>query len=341
MEPIYVFDAPVKPSGSTLLGESIVDTLLALLIGLVLTLVIVVPIVALNFRAIGRAFNPPLAYVQTFRCSAMPPTDGPLLRWAASQPGMEAVKVTRKGALVTFECHIPSRDAPDPPIPAATLGYRVRSTNIERHNVGFDSPKFLANLAANPLTAGMLIVSLVASEAGFLLACAWGLRRTREAGEQVPAFFTGPIGKPILFGAGMGVVALVFGQAWSMLLERLVGPSVNIDGAMSLAREFPLWGKIAIGILGTVLAPLGEEYFFRGFLFGRYAAAGRVRLGIIVSALIFACVHLDPLNFVDLFVMGILLAWTYHRSGSLIASMTTHAVNNAVAFAVLFTTHHV
>ena len=113
MEPIYVFDAPVKPSGSTLLGESIVDTLLALLIGLVLTLVIVVPIVALNFRAIGRAFNPPLAYVQTFRCSAMPPTDGPLQRWAASQPGIKAVKVTRKGALVTFECNIPSRDAPN------------------------------------------------------------------------------------------------------------------------------------------------------------------------------------------------------------------------------------
>ncbi|HEY3412843.1 MAG TPA: CPBP family intramembrane glutamic endopeptidase [Armatimonadota bacterium] len=340
METTFIFDAPAKPSNSTLLGESIVDTLVALLIGLMLNLVVAAPIVALNFRSLQEAFNPPPRYVQTFRCSSMPPTDAPLRRWAASQGGMQSVTVVRRGNLVSIEYQIAAGKAISKMAPAKALGYEVVGSRSEPKDEGLDASGFLARLASNPVTAAILIASLIASEAGFLLACAWALRRTREGGEPVPAFFRGPVGKSILFGAGMGVVALVFGEAWSLFLERVVGPYVNIDGPMAMAREFPLWGKIAIFVLGTALAPLGEEYFFRGFLFGRYAAAGRVRLGIVVSALFFAGVHLDPLNFIDLFVVGMLLAWTYHRSGSLIASMTTHAVNNAVAFGVLFASHH-
>jgi membrane protease YdiL (CAAX protease family) len=340
MEPVYVFEPPVKPSHSMLLGESIVDTLLALVIGLVLTLVIAVPVIALNFRSIMAAFDPPPEYVQKISCSAMPSNDEALRRWAIAQPGVKAVTVARQGNVVSLKYQIASGAEPVRNAPASTMGYSVLDARTSRQDLAMDADSLMARFAANPGLVGLMIGSLVASEAGFLLACAWGLRRVRAVGERVPAFFDGPLGKSIMFGAAMGVVALILGQAWSMLLERFVPRSVNIEGPMAIARDFPLWGKIAIGILGTVLAPLGEEYFFRGFLFGRYAAAGRVRLGIIMSSLFFAGVHLDPLNFVILFAMGLLMAWTYHRTGSLAASMTTHAVNNAVAFVVLFTTHH-
>lgn len=339
MEPIYVFDPPVKPSGSMLLGESIVDTLLGLLIGMVLTIIIVIPIVAINFRAIERAIDPPW-YTQSYQCSALPATDDALRHWAATQKGIDSATVTREGAFVTIEYRTTVGDGSGPAAPAAALGYKVLRSDTERHHRGFGSSNFLEELATNPFMAGILVASLIASEAGFLLACAWCVRRTRDAGERIPAFFDGPIPKSILFGIGMGGVALAIGQAWSMVLARAFGPSVNTDGALAMVREFPLWGKISIAILGTVAAPLGEEFFFRGFLFGRYAAAGRVNLGIFVSSLFFAAAHLDPVNFVGLFAMGAIMAWTYHRSGTLIASMTTHAVNNAVAFAVLFSTHH-
>lgn len=105
-------------------------------------------------------------------------------------------------------------------------------------------------------------------------------------------------------------------------------------------------GMVGFVFLAAVMAPFFEEVIFRGFIFNAFRnmfSEGRVfgLLGqnkriadyaaITVSALIFAGAHMDASAFPQLFVIGIVLAEVYRRSGSLVCPMMLHAMNNLVA----------
>lgn len=93
--------------------------------------------------------------------------------------------------------------------------------------------------------------------------------------------------------------------------------------------------RILIILLAVTVAPLAEEFFFRFFLYGvmkRYFGRG---IGIVASALLFAAVHAHLPSFAPLFVLGICFAIAYEWSGSLLVSMTMHALFNALALTAL------
>jgi membrane protease YdiL (CAAX protease family) len=93
--------------------------------------------------------------------------------------------------------------------------------------------------------------------------------------------------------------------------------------------------RVLIIVLAVTVAPLAEEFIFRFFLYGvvrRYF--GRV-VGITVSALLFAAVHAHLPSFAPLFVLGSCFAIAYEWSGSIIVSMTMHALFNALMLTAL------
>jgi membrane protease YdiL (CAAX protease family) len=87
---------------------------------------------------------------------------------------------------------------------------------------------------------------------------------------------------------------------------------------------------ILLWIGAGVLAPIGEELFFRGML--QTFAAGRSRktwLGIIVASTAFAMVHFtQPETLPALFVLGLILGVVYELTGSLIPPIAIHALFN-------------
>jgi len=90
-------------------------------------------------------------------------------------------------------------------------------------------------------------------------------------------------------------------------------------------------GQIAvIFLLVCALVPVGEELFFRGFVYGALRRWG-LPLANFLSAFFFAAVHQQVVHFLPIFLLGIILAWLYERTGSLLPSMLVHALNNAVA----------
>lgn len=90
---------------------------------------------------------------------------------------------------------------------------------------------------------------------------------------------------------------------------------------------------LAVAAIG-ISAPLGEEMFFRGFLFNVLKQRWGVGAGVVVSGLLFAAVHTYALGLIPVFLLGMALAWVYHNSGSLWTSILIHATNNTLA--VLF-----
>ena len=78
----------------------------------------------------------------------------------------------------------------------------------------------------------------------------------------------------------------------------------------------------------VVLAPLLEEFFFRGILFTRWSVKwGKVR-GILLSSFLFGLLHAD---IIGAFVFGIVMCVLYIRTNTLWVPIVVHGLNNLVA----------
>ena len=98
-------------------------------------------------------------------------------------------------------------------------------------------------------------------------------------------------------------------------------------------EDIVLEGPAIVASIGLIVlwGPLVEETFFRGFIFpGLTRRMGLVGAAI-ASSLLFAVVHGDPRIMVPFFVIGILLAWLYQRTGSLWSCVAAHSIWNAAA----------
>ncbi|HTG44886.1 MAG TPA: type II CAAX endopeptidase family protein [Verrucomicrobiae bacterium] len=93
--------------------------------------------------------------------------------------------------------------------------------------------------------------------------------------------------------------------------------------------------RILIIVLAISIAPLAEEFIFRFFLYGVLKRYFGQAIGVVVSALLFAAVHNHLPTFAPLFVLGSCLAVAYEWSGSILVSMTMHAIFNALSLTVL------
>ncbi len=145
-------------------------------------------------------------------------------------------------------------------------------------------------------------------------------------------------------------VAVAFGVVLVLqqLLSLLPLPA-PVDPAADLGRSMTGFGLVAFALLASLAAPFFEELVFRGFLFNVCRASFRKGpvfkllrteqmadyAAITVSAAAFAGAHMTLSGFPALFIMGVVLAALYRRSGSLICPMLLHALNNSVCIALL------
>jgi len=94
----------------------------------------------------------------------------------------------------------------------------------------------------------------------------------------------------------------------------------------------------------VVVAPLGEELYLRGRLFGVLLEAAGRRWAYLVSAGVFGLLHLaGGLDYLPLvlayFGIGLLLAWLRDRTGGLVAPVLAHALNNLAGVLSLYLAH--
>src|SRR5438874_9106803 len=142
---------------------------------------------------------------------------------------------------------------------------------------------------------------------------------------------------PTLRHIGIAIVAGLANQPVVSLLTwaaRLAVPQEWADAFDSKQRALEMiFSAQAVPFLATVViaAPFGEELFFRGFAFPAFRRGlGMVGAAIMTGAM-FSFIHLDPVGFLGLWEIGILLAFLRLGTGSLWTAIICHAVNNGVA----------
>lgn len=168
------------------------------------------------------------------------------------------------------------------------------------------------------LIAGAVLVA-AASLKGRVTAAALGLRPARLASSAG-------------YVVGAYVVFLLIAAVWTAVMGIQDRENVAID----LGTRDSIYALAGAGFLVCVVAPIAEELFFRGFLFGGLRKRGLV-VALLVSGVAFGLAHVAsaPIGFiVPLGALGVLLALLYERTGSLYPSIALHALNNSIAFGV-------
>ncbi|MCL4393335.1 MAG: CPBP family intramembrane metalloprotease [Chloroflexi bacterium] len=94
-------------------------------------------------------------------------------------------------------------------------------------------------------------------------------------------------------------------------------------------------GFVLTLVAAAVIAPIAEELFFRGFLYGGLRKRVGVPAAMAVSTLLFTALHFTLDQFIPIFVLGLFLAWLYEKSGSLFPGIMLHSANNAISL-ILF-----
>jgi len=93
---------------------------------------------------------------------------------------------------------------------------------------------------------------------------------------------------------------------------------------------------VVLAVLVGVVVPAGEEVFFRGLALGALRRLMNRHLAALVSALFFAAAHLEPVEFLPIVLLGLILAYTYEYTGSLAPGMIAHGVNNLMALVAFY-----
>jgi len=87
---------------------------------------------------------------------------------------------------------------------------------------------------------------------------------------------------------------------------------------------------ISIILVGIVPA-ITEEMFFRGVILNGFTANYSNKKAILISALLFGIIHLNPWQFVTAFIIGLILAWVYINTKSILLCVYMHFFNNVMS----------
>jgi len=152
-------------------------------------------------------------------------------------------------------------------------------------------------------------------------------------------------------GWALGCKAFVAGAVVYYVATLVYAALLHLHGTDKLPSSFGVHRSTA-AMLGTaafvcVIAPICEEFFFRGFLFGVLCRMN-VRLGgrelgpwlaALIVAILFGLAHTGSVSssqyLIPLAFLGFVLCLIRWRTGSLYPCMALHSFNNCIAMGVL------
>ena len=89
-------------------------------------------------------------------------------------------------------------------------------------------------------------------------------------------------------------------------------------------------------LTAVIIAPVVEEIFFRGFLFAGLKRRFPWTTAMLISSGLFALLHLSPLAVPPIFLLGLVFAYLYQRSGSIWPAVIIHSLVNTLAVIWVF-----
>ena len=148
------------------------------------------------------------------------------------------------------------------------------------------------------------------------------------------------LGKSLLLAAGLlpAVLLMVWllQGASGMVLEQIGFPLENQRAVEMFLGLKSFWVRVSFGIFAVVIAPVAEEFIFRGMLYPFVKQLGSPRAAFFGISAIFAGIHFDAGTLVPLFALALVLTWLYEQTDNLLAPIVAHSLFNTVNLAALY-----
>jgi len=183
--------------------------------------------------------------------------------------------------------------------------------------------RYILNISENSPIAG--VFNILFSVISFFIVLLIGFKKTKRSFNEVFK-----INNVSIY---LWLATIIFSLGFVIL-------SSELDNIIFYFLPMPEWFK---GLFGTLMieqpliisiiyigliAALFEELFFRGLILdGLYKNYSKNK-AIIVSAILFGIIHLNPWQFVSAFIMGLIMAWILIESKSIWLCVYFHLFNN-------------
>ena len=130
----------------------------------------------------------------------------------------------------------------------------------------------------------------------------------------------------VLFWCVLAALGALIPSVW--IQEHMPELPNIVEGEFDMIMK-DRWGYLVVGLL----APLAEEMVFRGAILRSLLRwKENPWIGIVISAVLFAVIHMNPAQMPHAFLIGMLLGWMYYRTDSIVPGVVYHWVNNTVAY---------
>ena len=130
----------------------------------------------------------------------------------------------------------------------------------------------------------------------------------------------------VLFWCVLAALGALIPSVW--IQEHMPELPNIVEGEFDMIMK-DRWGYLVVGLL----APLAEEMVFRGAVLRSLLRwKENPWIGIVISAVLFAVIHMNPAQMPHAFLIGLLLGWMYYRTDSIVPGVVYHWVNNTVAY---------
>ena len=182
----------------------------------------------------------------------------------------------------------------------------------------------LGTLAFQGMTWGLIFIFLRLHDTPWR--DAFGLRRAELHYLWFPTI---PVAMVLVLVAGLLQYVCIY------TLTKAGWPPEPETAVTGLTSAQAWWLRVYLGVFTVAIAPVAEEFIFRGMLYPLIKQSGWPRLAWFGVSFLFALIHWDAAAFIPLFLLALGFTWLYEKTGSLLAPITAHALFNAVNLILL------
>ncbi len=139
---------------------------------------------------------------------------------------------------------------------------------------------------------------------------------------------------------GIGVISIpvlvILGLSSNFIIELLLSLASQIKAFVPIFERYNqlanfitggdfILSLLAVGIIG----PIFEEILFRGLIFGELRKITKVKIAVVIQALLFGAYHMNIVQGSYAFIIGLLLGYVMYKSNSILAPTIVHITINS------------
>ncbi|MED1269454.1 type II CAAX endopeptidase family protein [Bacillus mycoides] len=135
----------------------------------------------------------------------------------------------------------------------------------------------------------------------------------------------------------VAVISLIVVSIGVLMIMEKLGISFENSKTETIQDDKSIY-SFCIAVIGAaVISPIYEEILYRGVFYTFFRDRYGIWGGMLISSTIFTVVHIPTYNTLPVnFLSGVVFAWLYEKTNSILSAMIAHAVFNFIAVLLTF-----